>query len=388
MKTNDWAALREEFPTVAHWCYLDIARKTVPPRCQEQTVTEYYRDVYENAGADAWSALNVASTRTELAALLGAKPAEIAFTKNTTEGLTIAANAFDLKPGDNIVLTSVEHVANIWVWKHWEAKGVEIRYAQARDGRLPLESFLEKMDSRTRIVSTAYVTYGTGYRVNLPPLGAACAERGIKLVVDGVQGAGILSAPLSGLGADMIAIGGHKGLLGLTGSGILYCREELVDQVLAPFVQAASLASSARVKGHVNSQFDYVRVAHRFEGGNPNFLGLRVLRRSAQFLQSIGIAQIEQRIRGLTTYCMSAVRKAGLKTQTPESWDERAQIVNVVAPDAEAVMNRLKDKHRVIVNVKDNNLRLSMSFFNNEEDIDKAVRAIAIETGSKTAVAA
>ena len=168
----------------------------------------------------------------------------------------------------------------------------------------------------------------------------------------------------------------------------MYCREELVDKVLTPFVKEPVAPDSAKAKAHVNSQFDYVRVAHRFEGGNPNFLGIRVLRRGAKFLESIGLPEIEQRVRELTTHCMSLVKKAGLKTLTPESWDERAQIINVVTPDAEALMNRLKEKHRIIVNVKDGAVRLSMSFFNNEEDIEKAVHAIARETSGKAAAAA
>jgi cysteine desulfurase/selenocysteine lyase len=91
--------------------------------------------------------------------------------KNTTEGLNIAAHGFDLKPGDNLVLTNMEHINNIWVWRHWQAKGVEIRFAEHRDGRLTLDTFLEKMDSRTRLVSTAYVAHGNCYRVNLPEQG-------------------------------------------------------------------------------------------------------------------------------------------------------------------------------------------------------------------------
>ncbi len=378
--TPDWAALRREFPTLAKCTYLDIARKTIPPLCQEQAVQSYFRDVYDHAGADAWSADNVALARAEMAQLLGAKPAEIAFTKNTTEGLTIAAHAFDLQAGDNIVLTDMEHVANIWPWKHWQQKGVQIRYAKNRAGQLPVEAFMEQVDARTRVISTAYVTYGNGFRVDLPKLGTECRSRGIRLVVDGVQAAGLLAAPLSSLNADMIAIGGHKGLFGLTGTGILYCREDLVDQVQTPFVKEPSAAGTNTVKAHLNSQFDYVRIAHRFEGGNPNFLGVRVLRAGAKFLESVGLTHIEDRVQSLTSHCLAAMQKNNLKTETPEAWSERAQIINVIVPEAGGLMDVLREKHGIIVNVKDGRLRLSMSFFNNEEDIDKAVHAIVKET--------
>ncbi len=381
MKTPDWAAIRKEFPTLANWTYLDVARKTAAPRCQERAMQEYCRDVYENAGADAWSAVNVAKTRGIMAQLLGAKPAEIAFTKNTTEGLNIAAHGFDLKPGDNIVLTNLEHMANVWVWKHWEKKGVELRFARHRNWRLPLDAFLEQMDARTRVVSTAYVTYGNGYRVNLPELGRACRERSVRLVVDGVQAAGILAAPLSELGADIVSIGGHKGLFGLTGSGVVYCREALVNELWTEFIKQPETAPAARA--HANSQFDYVRTAHRFEGGNPNFLGLRVFRHGAEFIQSIGLANIERRVRELTTACLKLLKAAGLASHTPVEWEERAQIINVPVPNAEELMERLREKHRVIVNVKDGALRLSMSFCNNEDDLERAISALKQELGAK-----
>lgn len=376
---TDWAALRAEFPGLANWTYLDWARKTLPPRCQRQAMEEYCDDIVETAGADAWSALNVAETRKVMAGLLGAKPAEIAFTKNTTEGLLIAAHAFDLRSGDNIVITDMEHTANVWVWQHLAEKGVEIRKAKNRDGRLPLEAFLEQIDGRTRVVSTAYVTYGNGYRVDVPALGMACRSRDIRLVVDGVQAAGVLAAPLSSLNADMVAISGHKSLFGLTGAGLLYCREELIDQLLTPFLKAPVAADSAAASAHLNSQFDYFRTAHRFEVGNPNFLGLRVMRRSAALISEIGLHNIEARIRQLTTYLLELVDKAGLTTRTPREWSERAQIVSVSVTNPGDLMKRLREKHRVIVNVKDDAVRLSLGFSNNEEDLERAVAAIQAE---------
>src|ERR1041384_1858534 len=90
----DWEALRREFPTLERWTYLDVARKTVPPRAQQRALEDYTRDVYENAGAQAWAAETTGRARAALAKLLGAKPGEIAFTRNTTDGLNIAAHGF------------------------------------------------------------------------------------------------------------------------------------------------------------------------------------------------------------------------------------------------------------------------------------------------------
>jgi selenocysteine lyase/cysteine desulfurase len=260
---------------------------------------------------------------------------------------------------------------------------VEIRFAKHRHGRLTLDAFREKIDARTRVVSTAYITYGNGFRVDLPELGKMCRESDVRLVVDGVQAAGIIARPLSELGADIVAIGGHKGLFGLTGSGIVYCREDLVNQLKTPFIKQPVSADSAAAGAYANSQFDYVRIAHRFEGGNPNFLGVRVLQRGAEFLQSIGLQHIENRIHELSTACLALLKEAGLQTETPDEWEERGHIVNVLVPDAAGVMARLREHYRIVTNVKDDALRVSMSFFNTEDDLEKAIWAIRKEVAGK-----
>jgi selenocysteine lyase/cysteine desulfurase len=161
-----------------------------------------------------------------------------------------------------------------------------------------------------------------------------------------------------------------------------------VDELKTPFLKAPVAKGSATARAHVNSQFDYVRTAHRFEGGNPNFLGIRVLRSGAEFIQTVGLRHIENRVRQLTTTCLELLAKAGLKTQTPQDWDERAHIVNVIVPDAAGLMERLREKHRIVTNVKDDALRLSMSFFNCESDLERAVHTIRNELPAKSTVAA
>ncbi|MEO5764354.1 MAG: aminotransferase class V-fold PLP-dependent enzyme [Casimicrobiaceae bacterium] len=105
-----------------------------------------------------------------------------------------------------------------------------------------------------------------------------------------------------------------QGPLRADGLGIVYCREELVDALQTPFIRPPARDGASVASAHANSQFDYMRVAHRLEGGNPNFLGIRVLRKGAEFLHSIGLPNIEQRFRGLSTHCLRLLRQAGLKT--------------------------------------------------------------------------
>jgi cysteine desulfurase/selenocysteine lyase len=370
MSTPNWAEIRREFPMLAHWTYLDTARKSPLPKCVEVATREFFADVNENAGDEVWSPASVEAARATMARLLGAPAASIAFVKNTTEGLNIASHALELAPGDNIVITDMEHRANLWVWDHWREKGCEIRCVQNRDGRLPLEAFLEKIDEKTRVVATAWVTYRNGYRVDLAGLGEICRAHGARLVVDAVQGAGLIDTPLSELNADFISIGGHKHLLGLTGSGVLYARPELVTQAAAGITKTAAYftpnAQTAR------ERYDQ----HRFESGNPNFLGLYVLRRSAAFIESIGLANIESRVRDLTGEFLALLKKRGIRTQTPDNWRERCQIVNVlIDTDAQALAAKLHAQ-RIAVNVRDGILRVSMSFFNNEEDLETLLRAL------------
>ena len=370
MSHPDWAAIRREFPMLATWTYLDTARKAPLPLCVEEATREFFNDVNENAGDEVWSPASVEKTRAVMARLLGVPTGSLAFVKNTTEGLNIASHAFDLAPGDNIVVTDMEHRANLWVWEHWRDKGCEIRCVQNRDGRLPIEAFLEKIDEKTKVVSTAWVTYRNGYRVDLAELGRICQARGAKLVVDAVQGAGLINTRLSDLNADFVSIGGHKHLLGLTGTGVLYVRPELVTEAKAGITKTPAYYTP-------NPETALERYdQHRFESGNPNFLGLYVFRRSAGYIESIGLENIENRVRDLTDEFLEMLKKRRIRTQTPENWRERCQIVNVlIDTDAKQLAAALHEK-RIAVNVRDGILRVSMSFFNNEEDLETLLRAL------------
>ena len=363
----DFAALRDEFPVTRNWTYLDLANKAPLPQCAQDAAAEFLREMNEGGGREAFSRLRVEEIRASLASLLGVAPGTLAFIKNTSEGLNVAAQALDLRAGDNVVQAETDHPNQVYALKRLKERGVELRWARSRDGRFPTEAFVEAMDWRTRVAAVSYVTFGTGCRIDLPALGAACRERGVVLMTDAIQGVGILAAPLPSLGADVVVCGGHKGLLGLPGTGFLYCREDLIPAMKPPFYARAGMVPEARPRMEVEPAPD----ARRFEIGNHNYLGLWVLGRSVEFLAGVGLARVEARVRELTTHLMELLERRGERILTPRPWEERAAIVSVASPDPQKAAARLREK-RVIASARNNALRFAPHFYNTEEELERA----------------
>jgi len=368
----DFEALRQEFPTTERWAHFDVARKAPLPRCVEGAMHEFMRDVYERAGETAFSMEQVEQARVAVARLVGVPAQTLAFIRNTSEGLNILAQGLGLEAGDKVLLSELEHENNVYPWRRLEGQGVEVCVVRARDGRLPVEAFVEEMDSRTRVVTVSWVAYANGCRMDLPSLGRSCRERGIWLIVDGIQGVGVLNSPLTDLGADAVVCGGHKALLGLAGAGFMYCRQELIPKVDPPYAAKFSFTHNDRWAKDLELSLD----AHRFEYGNPNFLGIWVLRRSAELIMSIGLEHIEARVRALTTQLLTLAADRGLAISTPRPWQERAGIVGLQIPDPEKTARELRARN-IIVSAKDGLLlRVAPHFYNTEAEVERLVEAL------------
>ncbi len=369
----DFVALRNEFPALEHWSHFDVARKAPLPRCVDKAMQAYMQDIHQRAGETAFSEEEVERARETVARLVGVPPATLAFLKNTSEGLNIVANGMALDPGDRVLITESEHEACVFPWRRLEKRGIEVVVVRSPDGRLPVEAFVEEMDSRTRAVAVSWVTYGIGYRTNLPALGKICRERGIRLIVDGIQGVGVLATPLADLGADVVIAGGHKALLSHIGAGLMYCREDFISEIDPPYAAKFSFVSNDKWQKPLVLAPD----AHRFEYGNPNFFGIWVLRHSAEFILEIGLAQIEERVKELTTYLLDRAEEKRLPIATPRRWEERAGIVSFLVPEPTEIQKQLKE-HRFIVNVKDGRyLRTATHFYNTKEEIDRLVEYLS-----------
>src|SRR5262249_29927553 len=241
--------------------------------------------------------------------LLNADPLDVAFLKNTSEGVGIVAEGFPWQPGDNMVTAAEEYPANIYPWLNLADRGVEVRLVPSRGSRVEIDDVRAALDGRTRLVSLSMVEFASGFRNDLDSLGSLCRERGIYFFVDAIQGLGVLPLDVRRTPVDFLAADGHKWLLGPEGAGLFYVRRELVEMLHPVGVGWNSVVGSLDF-----SRIDFRLKPHagRWESGTLNVGGVSALGASLALLLEIGIPAVAARVLELTDHlCERAGRGGG-----------------------------------------------------------------------------
>jgi cysteine desulfurase/selenocysteine lyase len=340
-----------------------------------EAMCAFAQDVAQNSMAHygEWNEM-VASARSSVAGLIGARAEEIAFLKNTTDGIVAVAEGLDWRAGDNVVLASCEFPANVYPWLNLERKGVEIHWVDEHDGRLPLNAYRAAMDQRTRVVSTSAVQFHSGFRSDLAGLSEICRHHGALFVVDGIQSVGALPMDVVAQGVDFLAADGHKWMLGPEGCALFYCSANALDAIRVASLGWASVGDA--------DFFNYDTTLHgdarRFETGTLNTVGIAGLKVAAELLLETGIEQISERILYLTDLLCEGLTKIGFDILTPRDPGEKSGIVTFTKGgiDLDAVEDRLRNR-RIIATARNGCIRLSPHFYNSEEEIETVLSALA-----------
>src|SRR3954454_2302461 len=228
----DWMRFRSHFPVTARWAYFDHAAVAPLSGPARQALAGWAADRADNGDVHVSSWLRrVEEVRRQAGLLLNADSLDLAFVKNTSEGIGIVAEGLPWRHGDNVVTAADEYPANLYPWLNLAGRGVEVRTVPSRDGRIEVEDLAAAIDPRTRLVSLSFVEFATGFRNDLDRVGQLCRERGVLFFVDAIQGLGVLPLDVSRTPIDFLAADGHKWLLGPEGAGLLYVRSELVEQL-------------------------------------------------------------------------------------------------------------------------------------------------------------
>lgn len=367
------AQMRHEFPVFEHLTYLDVAGRA-PMAGRVSRELRSYLDVCQLEGArkDQWLA-RTEDIRARVAALISAAPSEIAFMKNTSDGLNTIAAGLGLRPGDNVVVCpEFEHANNIYPWQHRQQDGLEVRFVPLSGGAVSPDQISSAIDARTRAVSVSAVSSMTGGRADIAALAGLCRPRGIFLLVDAAQSAGVVHTDVRQLGADALAAPTQKGLLGMYGLGVLYCRAGWQDRLRPPFLSVPSVERSGSHESDLGDIVNY-RLRHsaaRYETGNHNFAGLFALDAALSLLTDVGTQAVERHVTQLASRLIEELARRRYRVITPADSARRAGIVVFAAPDVGATARRLGEA-RIRVSVRRGHLRVSLHAYNDETDLDR-----------------
>lgn len=326
----DVAAIRDDFPVLARrvgnypLVYLDSANTSQKPRAVVDAMAAHYLEHNANV-ARAMHTLGVEATsayegaRTRIAAFIGAAGAnEIVFTKNASEALNLAAHTLGagLRPGDEIVISVLEHHSNIVPWQLLAQRtGAVLRWFDiTAEGRLDLDKADAEslINDRTKIVSIAAVSNVLGTINPVTDIAAKAHAVGATMVVDAAQAAPHGRLDVATLGADLVAFTGHK-MLGPTGIGVLWGRYDLLE-TLPPFLGGGEMIAVVRM-----DRSTYAEPPYRFEAGTPPIAEAIGLGAAVEYLDNIGIEQIAVHEERITAYALARLaRTDGVRILGPK----------------------------------------------------------------------
>ena len=300
----DWARVRTDFPLLTRQVngkplvYLDSANTGQKPASVIQTVDDFYRQHNANVsravhtlGTEATEAYEGA--RRTLARFLNVRPDELVLCSGTTFAINLVAYSWALprlKAGDTILVSRMEHHANIVPWQLVAQRtGATIRVADIqRDGTLDLDALHAAMTGDVKLLA---ITHTSNVLGTVNPVREICREarkRGIVTVVDGSQAVPHRSVDVAAIGCDFYALTGHK-MCGPTGTGALWARKEHL-QAMPPFIGGGEMIKEVSFDGTVFND-----APHKFEAGTPNIAGFIGLGAAVEYLDALGMANVEAR---------------------------------------------------------------------------------------------
>lgn len=395
----DVEKIRADFPLLARTVhgkplvYLDNANTSQKPNAVIDAVDDFYRQTNANVaravhalGEEATSAYE--ATRDKLARFINAPSRnEVVFTSGTTQAINLVAYSYALprlEPGDSVLVTQMEHHANIVPWQlACERTGASLKVAPINEaGELIVERFIELLTPEVKLAAVTHVSNVLGTINPIATLARECRKRGIPLLVDGSQAAPHLPIDVRALGCDFYALTGHK-LFGPTGTGMLWARRELLD-TMPPFFGGGEMIREVRFEGTT-----FADPPHKFEAGTPNIAGFVGLGAALDYLQASGFPGLAAHEHDLLAHATEAMHSVPGLRIIGEAAD-KVPVVSFLVEGAHAHdLATLLDHEGVAVRSGHHcahplmqfygvpaTLRASMAFYNTHEEIDVFIAAM------------
>lgn len=381
----DVDAIRSGIPALANGVYLNTGTFGPLPTVAADEIRRAYSEV-ERLGTFSPSIFfemeleGFEAVRGQVATLLGADPAEIALTRNVTDGINIVLHGLDWQVGDEVILTDQEHPAGTVPWLALaERSGVTLRWLEmSLDPDEVLRRFEALLTPRTRLAQISHVSCLTGFRLPVERLCAAARQAGVLTLIDGAHAEGQFGVNFHSLGCDFYAACGHKWLLGPQGVGMVAIRRELVEtlrplwlgwDVQQPYDRAAR-------------SYQLQTTAARFEQSTRPWPLYLAFGKSIDFVESVGLGEIEARVQGLRSrFTAALLAMPGITLLSPAEGALGSGLITarVAGWPCEAMQQRLWQRRHMVINIirEFNALRFSIAFFTTESELAIALDELA-----------
>ena len=372
-KIKKW---RREFPVTETYIYMNHAGVAPLSRQVQRAMAGFIEDATVNGAVNSEQWAETAEfCRASVAQLINASTTEIAFMKNTTQGILIAANGIDWREGDNVVTTAVEFPANIYPW--WSLKeryGVQTRMVPERNGCIHIEDIASAIDARTRALTISHVEFASGFRNDIQALGDLCREYNIWFIVDAIQSLGVIEVDVKSCNVDILAADGHKWLLAPEGAAIFYCADEKRERLINTNIGWSSVVNP---RDFLDYDLTQKPDATRFEEGSYNSVGLYGLKAAIDLLLDIGIPIIEGRVLELTKRLIGGLEAKGYRVITPKTDSDRAGIV-IFESEQYTSSEIYKELHaeNIITAERGSGVRVSPHFYNTTSEVERLLEVL------------
>ena len=369
--------LRALFPVTARYNYLNHAAVSAPPTPTINAIQKYLADVSENGSINFkdWLATKERARRL-LAELLGARPEQVAFMRNTSDGLSTVANGLKWRAGDNLVTFRNEFPSNIYPWLRLrEAFGVEVRMCEERDGRIDLDELIGLIDSQTRVVAISHVQYASGFRADLQRLGQAARAHDALLVIDVIQALGVLPLDVESELVDVAAGACHKWLLTPEGVGYLYLSDRARSRIQPTLVGWVSVPNP---DDYNNFEQGWNEGTLAWETGTGPTGLIHGLEESLKLLAQVGIKNIKDHLERLTDHLCDRLQDSAYEVVSSRRPEEKSQTVCIRSRSGLTPMNVYAHlmKQNIVTAPRGDRLRISPHLYNTPSEIDHLIEAL------------
>lgn len=362
---TNWNYIRKQFPITKKYAYLDSASASPLSIEIAEEGKRFYNEIldYGDICWEKW--LNeVEIIREKISKSINADKSEICFTQSTSDGMNIIGEI--LSCNDEIITMEEEFPTSTFPFMN---KHFKIRFVKPQKSVYSLDDINNAINDKTKILITSHVQASTGFRQDLTALGNLCKKKGLVFIVDPTQSYGVYPIDVKKDNIDFLVFNSYKWIIGGYGIGVLYINKNRVNKQKIPHVGWKSVKHPEL---NDNKRLDLKNNASVLESGSPQFPCIFTLGKAIDYLNKIGINNIQDRINELNNYLEIQLKQINLQVVSPLDKKHRSGI-SIVKINNPAKIAKLLHKKNIIVSAKKSGLRVSLHVYNNKEDINKFV---------------